>query len=60
MHMLYTFELTETELDRVTLYLDQQDCRQYILSVNHRLFDHTVFVIIDCSPETATFLHLLV
>jgi hypothetical protein len=58
--MLYTFELTEPQLDRVTDYLDQQDCRQYILAVNHRLFDHSVFVIIDCSPETATYLHLLV
>jgi hypothetical protein len=58
--MLYTFELTETELDRVTDYLDQQDYRQYILAVNHRLFDTSLFVIIDCSPESAVFIQLMI
>jgi len=58
--MLYTFELSETELDRVTDYLDSQDYRQYILSVNHRLFDNTVFVVIDCSPESAVVITLMI
>ena len=60
--MLYTFELTEQMLNRVTDYLDglyAQGSHQYILGVQHRLHDDLVFVIIDCSPESATYIHLL-
>ena len=60
--MLYTFELTETVLDRVTDYLSSlyaQGSHQYILGVQHRLHDDLVFVIIECSPESATYIHLL-
>lgn len=60
--MLYTFELTETQLLRVTDYLDGtyvQRPREYILGVQHRLTDDLVFVTIECTPETATFIHLI-
>jgi len=60
--MLYTFELTEQKLNRVTDYLDglyAQGSHQYILGVQHRLHDDLMFVIIDCSPESATYIHLL-
>lgn len=60
--MLYTFELTEAVLARVTAYLDAvyaDGHHQYILGVQHRLTDDLVFVIIDCSPESATYIHLL-
>lgn len=60
--MLYTFELTEPQLSRITDYLDStyvERPREYILGVQHRLYDDLVFVTIDCSPETATFIHLL-
>lgn len=60
--MLYTFELTESALDRATdylagIYADGHD--QYILGVQHRITDDLVFVIIECSPESATYIHLL-
>lgn len=60
--MLYTFELTEHQLLRVTDYLDSQYvCRpaEYIMGVQHRLTDDLVWVVIECSPETATFIHLI-
>ena len=60
--MLYTFELTESVLARVTAYLDNvyaDGHDQYILGVQHRLTDDLVFVIIECSPESATYIHLL-
>jgi len=60
--MLYTFEFTEHALNRVADYLDSlysQGYHQYILGVQHRLTDDLVFVVIDCSPETATLIHLL-
>jgi arginine decarboxylase-like protein len=60
--MLYTFELTESVLARATDYLAglyASGHYQYILGVQHRLHDDLVFVIIDCSPESATFIHLL-
>lgn len=61
--MLYTFELTEPALDRVQDYLDshyEQRPTQYIMSVQRRLYDDLVFVVIECDPATATFIHLLV
>lgn len=60
--MLYTFELTEHALARVTDYLDTaytSDYSQYIVGVQQRITDDLVFVIIECSPESATFIHLL-
>jgi hypothetical protein len=60
--MLYTFELTEYTLERVTDYLDSQYAQgshQYIVGVQHRLHDDLVFVMIECSPESATYIHLL-
>jgi hypothetical protein len=49
-------------LDRVQTYLDSQYLQgyhQYILGVQHRLTDDLVFVVIECTPETATYLHLI-
>lgn len=60
--MLYTFELTERALARVTDYLDSlyaQGSHQYILGVQHRLHDDLLFVIIDCTPESATYIYLI-
>lgn len=60
--MLYTFELDEQTLDRVSDYLATlyaQGSHQYILGVQHRLTDDLVFVMIECSPESATYIHLL-
>ena len=60
--MLYTFTLTEQVLDRVTEYLDSlyaQGHHQYVLGVQHRLHDDLVFVMVECSPESATYIHLL-
>lgn len=60
--MLYTFEITEEVLDRVTAYLDRmygQGHHQYILGVQHRLHDDLVFVVVECSPESATYIHLI-
>jgi hypothetical protein len=60
--MLYTFELTEAQLVRVTDYLDglyAQGSHQHILGVQHRIADDLLFVIIDCSEQSATYIHLL-
>jgi hypothetical protein len=60
--MLYTFELDEPTLERVNDYLDSlyaQGSQQYILGVQHRLTDDLLFVMIECSPESATYIHLL-
>ena len=60
--MLYTFTLTEHMLYRVDDYLSSlysQGSEQYILGVQHRLTDDLVFVVIECSPESATYIHLL-
>lgn len=60
--MLYTFELTEQALDRIEHYLDTHytvDHQQYILAVQSRITDDLLFVVIDCSPETATYIYLL-
>lgn len=60
--MLYTFELDEQTLDRVQDYLDSLyagGSHQYILGVQHRLHDDLMFVVIECSPESATFIHLM-
>ena len=61
--MLYTFELTEAQLDRVTEWLDTQYLlrpRQYILSVQHRLFDDFIVVVIDCDEGAAVWISLMV
>ena len=60
--MLYTFTVTEHALERVTDYLAAQyveGSHQYILGVQHRLHDDLVFVMIECTPETATYILLL-
>jgi hypothetical protein len=61
--MLYTFLLTEPQLVRVTAWLDTQYVdrpRQYILSVQHRLFDDLVVVVIDCDEVSAVWIGLMV
>jgi len=60
--MLYTFEFTPSVLQRVEHYLDQhfQDQhREYIMGVQHRISDDLLFVVIECTPETATLLHMM-
>lgn len=60
--MLYTFELTEAQLVRVTDYLDSiyvSRPQEYILGVQHRLTDDLLFVIVDCSEQTAVWLRLI-
>lgn len=60
--MLYTFELTEAQLDRVVDYLDSiyvARPQEYILGVQHRLTDDLLFVIVDCSEQTAVWLRLI-
>lgn len=60
--MLYTFELTEERLLRVTDYLHSRHSQahdQYILGVQHRLTDDLLFVMIECSPESATWIWLM-
>jgi len=60
--MLYTFELTEPTLMRVQTYLAAryaQGSQQYILGIQHRLTDDLVFVMIECTPDAATYIHLL-
>ena len=60
--MLYTFELTEERLDRVTDYLAivyTAGAQQYIVYVQQRLTDDLLYVVVDCSPESATFIHLI-
>ena len=61
--MLYTFLVTEHTLDRVTEWLDTQYVtrpRQYILSVQHRLFDDLLVVVIDCDDRAAVWIGLMV
>jgi hypothetical protein len=61
--MLYTFELTESALARIEQYLDSTYVdrpNQYILAVQRRITDDLLFVTIDCLPETATFIHLMI
>ena len=61
--MLYTFELTESALDRIEQYLDStyvQRPSQYILAVQRRISDDLLFVTIECDDRTATYIHLMV
>lgn len=60
--MLYTFELTESQLDRVDQYLQSrwaQHHREYILAVQHRVTDDLVIVIVDCTEEAAVWITLI-
>ena len=60
--MLYTFLVTEHTLDKITEWLDTQYVtrpRQYILSVQHRLFDDLLVVIIDCDEGAAVWISLM-
>ena len=60
--MLYTFELTESALSRAIDYLDSsytQGSSQYIVGVEQRLHDDLVFVMIDCTAESACWIHLI-
>lgn len=60
--MLYTFTVTEAQLERVTDYLDTlyaHGSHQYVLGVQHRLTDDLVFVMIECTPESATYIYLI-
>lgn len=60
--MLYTFELTEHSLDRIEQYLDRSYVDrpdQYIIAVQRRITDDLLYVVIECSEDTATFISLL-
>lgn len=60
--MLYTFEMDQQQLDRVEDYLSSlysQGHHQYILGVQHRITDDLVFVMVECTPESATLIHLM-
>lgn len=61
--MLYTFELTEDQLDRVSDYLATlyaEGSHQYILGVQHRITDDLIWVIVDCSQHTAIWIGLAI
>lgn len=61
--MLYTFTLTEDQLDRVTDYLDRVyglDHRQYILAVQPQLWEDLILVVVDCTEATAVYIELLI
>ncbi len=61
--MLYTFELTEQQLLSVTDYLDtlrSDVSHQYILGVQHRLTDDLIWVTVDCTEHTATWIALAI
>ena len=61
--MLYTFLVTEHTLDKITEWLDTQYVtrpRQYILSVQHRLFDDLLVVVIDCDEGAAVWISLMI
>ena len=61
--MLYTFLVTEHTLDKITEWLDTQYVtrpRQYILSVQHRLFDDLLVVVIDCDECAAVWIGLMI
>ena len=63
--MLYTFELTEAQLAWVTDYLDAQwqypgPYDRFIWSVQRRITDDLVTVLIDCDEATAVMIHLRV
>ena len=61
--MLYTFLVTEHTLDKITEWLDTQyeaRPRQYILSVQHRLFDDLLVVVIDCDEGAAVWIGLMI
>ena len=60
--MLYTFTVTEDRLIAMEHYLDSiylERPREHVMGVQRSLVDDQVWVIIDCEPETATFLYLL-
>lgn len=60
--MLYTFEVTESVLDRMEQYLDRAYVSrpdQYIIAVQRRITDDLVVVIVDCDPSTAVMLQLM-
>ena len=62
--MLWTFELTEAGLLRVTDYLDAQwqwpgPYDRYIWSVQRSLIDDRVVVLIECDEKTAAWIGLI-
>lgn len=62
--MLYTFTVTESQLDRITDYLDAQwqypgPYDRYIWAVQRSLIDDWVIVTVECDAKTATYIHLL-
>lgn len=60
--MPYNFTVTEPQLERISLYMQSlyhADYRQYIVTKHCRLADDLIVVVIDCSPESATFIHLI-
>lgn len=61
-HMLYTFELTEPALAKITDYLlhcTDLHTDQYIMALEPHTHHNVIIVIIDCSPESATWIHLI-
>lgn len=62
--MLYTYTVTEGDLDRITDYLDAQwqwpgPYDRYIWSVQRSLIDDRVVITVECDEATAVFLALL-
>ena len=63
--MLYTFTVTESELNKISDYLDRkwlQDLRpnQYIWGIQRSLIDDRVLVTVDCDDKTATIIGLMI
>lgn len=62
--MLYTFEFTESQLDRVIDYLDRQwqypdPWNRYIWAVQRSLIDDRVYCTIECDEGTAVWISLM-
>lgn len=63
--MLYIFTVTESELNKISDYLDKkwlQDIRpnQYIWGIQRSLIDDRVLVTVDCDDKTATIIGLMI
>lgn len=63
--MLYTFTVTERDLDRISDYLDSQwqypgPYDRYIWSVQRSMVNDWVLVSVECDEVTATMLRLMI
>lgn len=62
--MLYTFTVTEQDLDRITDYLDAQwqwpgPFDRYIWAVQRSLIDDRVVLTVECDQGTAVWIGLI-